>query len=335
MDNEITFLALINDKQEFKDKELIEFFSELSSIENFFTNPANSVELSNNKKYSRISEKIALINEFYSKINFKAFKDEIKRLENSGVNLIPFYSEKYPEKLKEISNPPFLLYQKGKLMNFKKCVAIVGTCNLSHYGHKRAREISGIIAKKGYTIVSGLARGTDTEAHCGAMDVGGKTIAVLAGHIEDIFPKENLKLASDIIESGAILSEISTMAITHKGRFIDRNRITSGISDCLIVIESNGSGGTYHQVNWAIEQGCKVFVMKPLDTDKQANQGFIEFIKLGAVPFDSPDIILNFLNEAPPIRAGEYPNKDKIEYINLISKKNKIESQKLTLESFL
>jgi DNA processing protein len=111
--------------------------------------------------------------------------------------------------------------------------------------------------------------------------------------------------------------------MTHKGRFIDRNRITSGISECVIVIESNGSGGTYHQVNWAIEQGRKVFVMKPLGTDKQANQGFIEFVKLGAVPFDSPDIILNFLKV------------NKIESINLISKKNKIESQKLTLEYFL
>jgi DNA processing protein len=323
MENEITLLALINDKQEFKDKDLIEFFSGLSSIENFFKNPPDSIELRNNIKYSRISEKITSINELYSKINLIAYKDEIKRLENSGVNLIPFYSEKYPIKLKDIPNPPFLLYHKGKLMNFNHCVAIVGTRNLSHYGHKRAREISGIIAKNGYTIISGLARGTDTEAHCGALDVGGKTIAVLAGHIEDIFPKENLKLASDIIESGAILSEISTMGMTHKGRFIDRNRITSGISECVIVIESNGSGGTYHQVNWAIEQGRKVFVMKPLGTDKQANQGFIEFVKLGAVPFDSPDIILNFLKV------------NKIESINLISKKNKIESQKLTLEYFL
>ncbi len=323
MDNEITLLALINDKQEFKDKELIEFFSELSSIENFFTNPPDSIELRNNKKYSRISEKITSINEFYSKINLIAYKDEIKRLQNSGVNLIPFYSEKYPIKLKDIPNPPYLLYHKGKLMNFDHCVAIVGTRNLSHYGHKRAREISGVIAKNGYTIVSGLARGTDTEAHCGALDMGGKTIAVLAGHIEDIFPKENLKLASDIFYNDTASSEISTMGMTHKGRFIDRNRITSGISECVIVIESNGSGGTYHQVNWAIEQGRKVFVMKPLGTDKQANQGFIEFVKLGAVPFDSPDIILNFLNG------------NKIEPFNFISKKNKIESQKLTLEYLL
>ncbi len=323
MDNEIALLALINDIQEFKDKELIEFFSGLNSIKNFFMNSPENTELYNNKKSAKVSEKLMLFNEIYSEKNFKMYEDKIKTLENSGVNLIPFYSEKYPKKLKDIPNPPLLLYHKGKLMNFNNCVAIVGTRNLSHYGHKRAREISGIIAKNGYTIVSGLARGTDTEAHCGALDEDGKTIAVLAGHIEDIFPKENLKLASDIIKSGAILSEISTMRMMHKGRFIDRNRITSGISECLIVIESNGSGGTYHQVNWAIEQGRKVFVMKPLDTDEQANQGFIEFLKLGAIPFDSPDTILNFLN------------MNKIGSPNLIPRKNKIESQKITLENFL
>ncbi len=323
MSDELPFLALINDKQEFKNKDFINFFSELNSIEDFFTQPSRSIEIRNNPKYSNISEKLSSLIELYSKTNFLAYKDEIKRLENSGVNLIPFYSEKYPRKLKEIPNPPFLLYHKGKLMNFNHCVAIVGTRNLSHHGHKRAREISGIIAKNGYTIVSGLARGTDTEAHCGALDVGGKTIAVLAGHIEDIFPKENLKLASDIMESGAILSEISTMGMIHKGRWIDRNRITSGISECLIVVESNGGGGTYHQVNWAIEQGRKVFVMKPLDTDEQANQGFIEFLKLGAIPFDSPDTILNYLNT------------NKLESPNAIHRKNKIESQKITLESFL
>ncbi len=295
MNNELPFLALINDKQEFKNKELINFLSELTSIEDFLAYPSQSIEIRNNPKYSNISEKINSFIKLYSKINFEAYKSEIIRIKNSGVNLIPFYSENYPKKLRDIPDPPILIYHKGKLMDFNNCVAIVGTRNLSHYGHKRAREISGIIAKNGYTIVSGLARGTDTEAHCGALDVGGKTIAVLAGNIDDIFPKENLKLASNIMESGAIISEISTMEKTHKGRFIDRNRLTSGISECLIVIESNGSGGTFHQVNWAIEQGRKVFVMKPLDADKQAINGFTEFIKLGAVPFDSPDTIIEFL----------------------------------------
>jgi len=161
-------------------------------------------------------------------------------------------------------------------------------------------EISGIIAENGYKIVSGLARGTDTEAHCGALDVDGKTIAILAGHIDEVYPKENLKLVSDIVKSGAVFSEISTFEKTHKARFIERNRLTSGISECLIVIESNGNGGTLQQINLAVKQGRKVFAMEPLKTDTQATEGFKKFIKLGATPFDSPDVILEFLKNKKP-----------------------------------
>ena len=297
MNDKLALIALINDKKEFKNKVLFEFFSENSPIENIFTNSQNLIEFGGNKENVFIRAKLNSIHKFYSNINFNAYKSEIMRIENSGVNLIPFDSEKYPKKLKEISDPPFLLYHKGKLMNFNNCVAIVGTRNLSHYGHKRAREISSMLAKNGYTIVSGLARGTDTEAHCGALDVGGRTIAILAGHIEDIFPKENTKLSSDILESGAILSEISTFEKTHKGRFIERNRLTSGISECVIVIESNGSGGTLHQVNLAIQQYREVFVLKPLETDDEAFNGYKKFIKLGAIPFDSVDTILETLGK--------------------------------------
>ena len=295
MNNELAILALINDKHKFKKKELIDFFSGLNSIENFFMNPPDSMEIQNDQRYSKISKKITSMLELYSETDFEAYKNEILRVEHSGINLITYYSENYPEKLRDISNSPFLLYHKGELMEFTNCVAIAGTRNLSHYGHQRTREISGIIAENGYKIVSGLARGTDTEAHCGALDVGGKTIAVLAGHIDDVYPKENLKLVSDIVKSGAVFSEISTLEKTHKSRFIERNRLTSGISECLIVIESNGSGGTLQQINLAVKQGRKVFVMEPLKTDKQATEGFKKFIKLGATPFDSPDVILEFL----------------------------------------
>jgi len=300
MNNELAILALINDKHKFKKKELIDFFFGLSSIENFFINPPNNIEIQNNHRYSKISKKITSILELYSKTDFEAYKNEILRVEHSGIDLITYYSENYPEKLRSISNPPFLLYHKGELMEFTNCVAIVGTRNLSHYGHKRTREISGIIAENGYKIVSGLARGTDTDAHCGALDVGGKTIAILAGHINDVYPKENLKLVSDIVKSGAVFSEISTFEKTHRARFIERNRLTSGISECLIVIESNGSGGTLQQINLAINQGRKVFVMAPLKTDEQVTEGFKKIIRLGATPFDSPDTILEFLKNKKP-----------------------------------
>lgn len=119
--------------------------------------------------------------------------------------------------------------------------------------------MSSSFVKAGYTIVSGLASGIDTEAHRGALDAGGKTIAILAGHIDDIYPRSNYSLAQEIMQSGAIISEISAFVKTHKGRFISRNRLTSGISQCVIAVESHGGGGTLRQVTTAQSQGKPVF----------------------------------------------------------------------------
>ncbi|MDD4651968.1 MAG: DNA-processing protein DprA [Methanothrix sp.] len=295
MDDELDYLAFINDQGYLKGRKLTPFISHLKSIGDFFNSLKNTNEIAlNNDK--NIPKELVPIIELYSKMDFEKYRSEIERLIASGVDIIPFYSNNYPIKLKDITNPPIVIYYKGKWIDFDKCIAIVGTRNLSHHGHKNARAISSALAKKGYTIVSGLARGTDTEAHCGALDVSGKTIAVLAGHIEDIFPRENEKLANDIQKSGAIISEISTMKQVHKGRFIERNRLISGISECLIVIEMNGrGGGTLQQVNWAIKQGKAVFILKPLERDNDAIQGFMECIKLGAMPLESDKDVLNYL----------------------------------------
>lgn len=296
MDRELIFWALINDRKQMNKKDVIDVISKSGSIDNIFNNydMIKSQELNNN--YLKILEKIINFIKFRPE-NIELYGNEIIRLRASSVNFIPFFSENYPKKLKFIPDPPLLLYHKGKILDFSNSVAIVGTRNLSHYGHKRARELSGEIASKGYTIVSGLARGTDTEAHCGALDVCGKTIAVLAGNIEDIFPKENEKLALDIISSGAIISEISPLEQVHKGRFIERNRLTSGISECVIVIESEGQGGTLHQVNLALSQGRAVFVLEPKKDDERAIRGFREFLRAGAKPFHSCSTILEYLSK--------------------------------------
>jgi DNA processing protein len=296
MDRELILWALINDRKQMNKKEVLDVITKFGSIDNIFDNYDLIKSKEINKNYLKILERI--IN--FIKVrpeNIELYENEIIRLRASSVNFIPFFSEIYPRKLKFIPDPPLLLYHKGKILDFGNSVAIVGTRNLSHYGHKRAREISSEIASKGYTIVSGLARGTDTEAHCGALDSGGKTIAVLAGHIEDIFPKENEKLALDIISSGAIISEISPLEQTHKGRFIERNRLTSGISECVIVIESEGQGGTFHQVNLAISQGRTVFVMEPKKNDERSIRGFREFLRAGAKPFHSCGTILEYLSK--------------------------------------
>jgi DNA processing protein len=296
MDRELILWALINDKKQLNKKDVIDVINKSGSIDNIFNNYDMIKSKEFNRNYLKILEKIMNFIK-YRPENIELYKNEIIRLRASSVDFIPFFSDNYPKKLRFIQDPPLLLYHKGNNFDFGNCVAIVGTRNLSHFGHKRAREISNEIGSKGYTIVSGLARGTDTEAHCGALDSGGKTIAVLAGHIEEIFPKENEKLALDIISSGAIISEISPLEQTHKGRFIERNRLTSGISECVIVIESEGQGGTLHQVNLAINQGRTVFVMEPRKNDERSIRGFREFLRAGAKPFHSSSTILEYLSK--------------------------------------
>ena len=160
-----------------------------------------------------------------------------------------------------------------------------------------------VLARKGHTIVSGLAKGIDTEAHCGALDVNGKTIAVLGTRINDeIYPKENSRLAEDILKSGAILSDVPLFQRI-KYPFIKRNRITSGISMCLVVIEFGSSGGTFTQVTHAIKQGRKVFVVKPKNKDIISMKGYTESIKKGAVSFKSGKEITDYLESGKLIRT--------------------------------
>jgi DNA processing protein len=156
-----------------------------------------------------------------------------------------------------------------------------------------ARVLCQELAHAGYTIVSGLARGTDTEAHCGALDVGGKTIAVMANNINEIYPPENEKLSLDIIKSGALLSESTVFKKLERSNFVLRNRITSGLSKCLVVIESGDTRGTMHQINIASEQHKPIFLLKPIEMNNAFTNDFIDFLKLGAIPFNSSNEILN------------------------------------------
>jgi len=220
----------------------------------------------------------------------------------------------YPTSLKDLGKsldgPPLVLLHKGSLYNFDDCVAIVGTRESSHYGHVMARKLAKTIAKSGYTIVSGLARGTDTEAHCGALEVPrGKTIAVLAW-MNPIYPPENVELAKDIVARGTLLSESylkpsSKFGRLTPGKFVERNRITSGISRCVIAVESGKEGGTVHQVRIALSQGRKVFAVKPKSGNQRAKEGYKIFLDMGATPINSAKPVLDFLKKSTAQKTFE------------------------------
>jgi DNA processing protein len=244
-------------------------------------------------------------------LHTEEFQKLITSSEREGIRIIRFVDPEYPQLLKSavdnshaFQEPPLILFHKGNLLNFENCVGIVGTRECSHYGHMMARKLGFAVAKLGYTVVSGLARGVDTEAHCGALEApGGKTISVLAW-IKYIYPSENAELSKDIEARGALLSERYAPGLkfskTAPGNFVERNRIISGISRCIIAIESGPEGGTVHQVKIANAQGRKVFAVKPKKKNKRAMEGFKLFMDLDATPIDSIRPVKEFLQRHIP-----------------------------------
>lgn len=171
-----------------------------------------------------------------------------------SIACVDYFDERYPKKLRDIDDPPVLLYVKGNIKALNDCdsVAIVGTRCPSDYGVKSAFQLGEYFGKRGYTVVSGLARGCDEYGHKGCLNVTGTTIAVLGNGLEKIYPAENAKLAQEILENGGCLvSEYPPYSQTFKNNFVDRDRIQSGLSDMVIVIETDVVGGTMHTVEYA------------------------------------------------------------------------------------
>lgn len=192
-------------------------------------------------------------------------------------------SNYYPELLKEIKNPPKLIYCEGneKILN-NKSVAIVGSRNMSEYGKNITRKIVKQLCLSGICIVSGLAVGIDTVAHQTCLENGGKTIAVLGSGLNKIFPQENIGLYKKIIDNqGCIISEYSPNTIAQKNFFPQRNRIVSGLSLGVLVIEAAYRSGTSITAKYAFEQDKKVFCV-PNSIGSKNSTGTINLLKRGA-----------------------------------------------------
>ena len=172
-------------------------------------------------------------------------------MEKMGTRFI--HTTQLPEHLDQLMDPPIGLYMLGKVPN-SPCISIVGTRAPSNYGKKFARQISYELAKSGICIVSGMARGVDSEAHWGALDAGGNTMAFLGSGIDVIYPPENLELYKRIQDSGAILSEFPIGRRADRRTFPMRNRLVAGVSLGVLVIESAKSGGSMITAKFAAEQ---------------------------------------------------------------------------------
>ncbi len=219
-------------------------------------------------------------------------KKEFSLAAESGVKIITIDDEKYPERLKQIYDPPLVLYINGDILpEDESAVAIVGTRYPSFYGRMVAEELGRQLAVRGFTVVSGMARGIDSAAHKGAVSVKGRTIAVLGCGVDVAYPPENADLMKEIASCGAVMSEFPFKTKPDRGNFPRRNRIISGLSMGVVVVEAAKSSGSLITASFALEQGREVFAV-PGKVDSPRSIGTHRLIKEGAkLVHDVEDIL--------------------------------------------
>lgn len=214
------------------------------------------------------------------------------------VGLLPYYDEKYPDLLRGIDNPPVLLYYRGRLPDFDKCltVATVGTRSLSDYGRKNAFRISYDLSCAGATIVSGMAIGIDGVAMAGALAAGGTTVAVIGSGIDVCYPSQHLTLAREIVKSGCVITEFAPGTPPNKFNFPKRNRIISGLSRATVVFEGAERSGALITARCAMEQGRSVYAL-PGNVGAKNSQLTSLLIKNGAkICTSAEDVLKEFLD---------------------------------------
>ncbi len=218
-----------------------------------------------------------------------------------GARLITPVDEEYPAPLKTIYDPPLCLYVRGTLeKKDAQALAIVGTRRVTHYGAAQADRLAYQVSKAGFVVVSGLARGIDTVAHKAALKAGGRTLAVLGGALDKLYPPENRELAEEIVAHGAVLSEFSLGREPDRTTFPYRNRLVSGLSKGVLVVEAGVDSGAMNTAEQALEQGRSVMAV-PGRVDMEGARGPHRLIQNGArLVEDLSDILKEFEFLFPP-----------------------------------
>lgn len=212
--------------------------------------------------------------------NDHSWQRNLELAEKQGVRLVPFTDPEYPKRLTRLPDYPILLYIKGNKRNFEgQNLAIVGTRAASTYGKEMANGLASDLASQGFTIVSGLARGIDTEAHKGALQTGA-TFAVIGSGLGNIYPRENLALADAISEKGALISEFPMETPPDRQNFPQRNRIVSRMSEGIVLVEAPKSSGAMNTMELGWSQGIKLFAL-PGRADNENFRGNHKLIKEG------------------------------------------------------
>lgn len=258
----------------------------------------------------------------------------------SGISIVSIWDDEYPELLRQIHNPPLLLYYKGELpTNEEQCIAIVGTRNATPSGAKITQKISSDLAKENIIIVSGGALGIDSAAHRGALSAGGKSIVVLGCGINYDYLSINRPLREEVSKHGAVISEYHPNLKPEKYTFPQRNRIMSGLSIGTLVVEAGAKSGALITADLALEQGRDVFAV-PGNVLSDKSKGANELIKNGAIPVtEATDILEQYVYSDGSKKEIEIdlPKPKNIESTQLnknnTDKRSENKSKKVNIES--
>ena len=224
-----------------------------------------------------------------------AAREELAKARAAGVSLYIRETASYPTSLGRIPDPPTVIYCKGTLVEADGlAIGVVGSRHCTAYGRQQTNRLAQALARVGLTVVSGLARGIDAEAHKGALEAGGRTIAVCATGMNTIYPPEHVDLAAAVVKQGCLLTESPMDQTPKSGLFPQRNRIISGLSLGVVLIEAGRSSGALHTARHAMEQNREVFAM-PGRVDSDASLGCLDLIRDGATLIRDVDDVLSAL----------------------------------------
>jgi len=250
-----------------------------------------------NYRLKKLGLKNSQIKEFNkTKNNFNA-KKIIAELNDKKIKYLTLYNNKYPQKLRNIYDPPPVIFYKGTLNFQLPAVAIIGSRNSTVYGRKIAARTAAELAKMGVNIISGLANGIDGTAHKGALSVeAGITTAVLGNGFDYLYPPQNNILSKKIADNGLMITEFNPEVPPRAQNFPRRNRIISALADLILVVEAGAKSGTLITVDYALEQGKDIMAV-PANIDRPNSVGCNKLIKKGAAIFTKVSDITDYLNQ--------------------------------------
>lgn len=247
---------------------------------------------------------------------------ELEEIARIGARVVTFADPQYPAQLREINDPPVLLYVKGEMPdNTAPAVAVVGTRHPTHYGLRMAETIARGLAAMGVTVVSGMARGCDSAAHKGALDASGSTIAVLGTGVDVVYPPENVKLYGRIAEQGAVIAELPLASLPMPYNFPRRNRIISGLVCGVVVVEAPLRSGALQTARLALDYNREVMAV-PGHAGSMKSMGTNKLLKDGAIFVESASDVMAALSlefiPAEPTGPAVEPGKDEARILHAL-----------------